>query len=83
MWREVLGVERIGVHDSFFDLGGHSLKATRVLARVRDTFQVELPVRALLEAPTIVGLTEAIAHQMMAEADEEEVAAALAELSET
>ncbi|MEM7355092.1 MAG: amino acid adenylation domain-containing protein, partial [Acidobacteriota bacterium] len=71
IWCEVLGVERVGIHDDFFDLGGHSLKATRVLARVSEVFQVDLPVRSLLESPTILGLTEAIARQLLAEADPE------------
>ena len=78
VWQEVLGLERIGVEDSFFDLGGHSLKATQVLTRVEELFGVDLPVRALLESPTITGLAEAIAMALLEDADEDTVAALLA-----
>ncbi|PTL75142.1 non-ribosomal peptide synthetase, partial [Vitiosangium sp. GDMCC 1.1324] len=56
IWTEVLSVPRIGAEDNFFELGGHSLLATRVLSRLRTAFQVELPVRALFEAPTLSAL---------------------------
>src|SRR5260221_5650295 len=61
IWGEVLRLEAPGVHDSFFELGGHSLAATQVIARVRESFGVELPLRALFDAPTISALAERIA----------------------
>ncbi|HSF40847.1 MAG TPA: amino acid adenylation domain-containing protein, partial [Thermoanaerobaculia bacterium] len=60
IWTELLGVATPGREESFFDLGGHSLLATRILSRVREAFRVELPLRALFEAPTIAGFAERI-----------------------
>jgi amino acid adenylation domain-containing protein/thioester reductase-like protein len=57
----VLGVGRIGTHDNFFALGGHSLLATQVISRLRETLQVELPLRCLFEFPTVAELEKAIA----------------------
>jgi thioesterase domain-containing protein/acyl carrier protein len=52
-WAELLGVDRIGAEDSFFDLGGHSLIAVRLFAQIRKTWNVEFPISVLFEAPTI------------------------------
>jgi amino acid adenylation domain-containing protein len=58
IWTQVLGVEQIGVFDSFFDLGGHSLIATQIVSRVRQVCNVDLPLRALFEEPTVARLAE-------------------------
>ncbi len=52
-WEELLGVDRVGVEDSFFDLGGHSLVAVRLFAKVQQTYDVDYPISVLFEAPTI------------------------------
>jgi len=61
LWRELLGPVRLGMHDDFFALGGHSLMATRLLSRVRDTFRAELPLRAFFAEPTVAGLARQVA----------------------
>jgi amino acid adenylation domain-containing protein len=79
LWRTVLGVERIGVHDSFWELGGHSLLATKILSRVRQEFGVELPLSTLFTGPSLAELAEAVGRSVLA-AEGDEAESLLAEL---
>ena len=56
-WREVLSVENLSIYDNFFELGGHSLLATQIIARLRGTFDREIPLAALFDAPTVADLS--------------------------
>ncbi|MCT2582862.1 amino acid adenylation domain-containing protein [Actinophytocola gossypii] len=72
IWREVLSLgpdTPLGVHDDFFALGGHSLTATQLIARIRGGMAVDLPLAALFTAPTIAGLAESVAAGRTGRAD--------------
>lgn len=63
-WQDLLGVSKVGVEDSFFDLGGHSLIAVRLFAKVKKAYQIDFPISVLFEAPTISRCAELIAAQI-------------------
>ena len=63
-WQELLGVARVGVEDSFFDLGGHSLIAVRLFAMVKRAFRVDFPISILFEAPTVAACAKLIAAEV-------------------
>jgi hypothetical protein len=69
-WQELLGIEPVGIHDNFFDLGGHSLLGIQLNARLRRTFEVDLPLRVLFESPTIAELAEVIENALIGDIDE-------------
>jgi amino acid adenylation domain-containing protein len=60
IWAEVLAIHRVGIHDNFFDLGGHSLAASRVISRVIQSFKLDLPVKELFAAPTVARMAEIV-----------------------
>lgn len=70
IWRQVLGIEHVGVLDNFFDLGGHSLLVTQVVGRVRDAFEIDLPLSKLFDVPTVAGLAEFIVNTRANEEDQ-------------
>jgi len=69
IWSQLLGLERVGIHDNFFEVGGHSLLITQIIARLRDVFQVELPLRVLFKSPTVAELSSTI-ERVKARSDE-------------
>ena len=71
LWQETLGVDTVGVFDDFFALGGHSFHLMRVLARMRETFGVEITAESILDEPTVAGMTVALAEAMASAADDE------------
>lgn len=81
IWQELLGIEQVGVYDNFFELGGHSLLAIQIISRLRETFQVELPMRSILfDAHTIAGLAAVIAENQTKQEDLQEMAELLKEV---
>jgi hypothetical protein len=73
IWTELLGVERLGIHDNFFDAGGHSLLATRVVARIRTSFSVGVTLRDFLKHPTISSLAVALEEAILSAPSEEKL----------
>jgi acyl carrier protein len=63
IWTEVLSIDQVGVHDNFFDLGGHSLTATRIVSRVIKHFHLTIPLSSLFQSPTIAAMAAVILEQ--------------------
>jgi NAD(P)-dependent dehydrogenase (short-subunit alcohol dehydrogenase family)/acyl carrier protein len=80
IWQELLGIEQIGVYDNFFELGGHSLLAVRLVSRLSEAFQIDVPLRAIFEFPTVSDLALLILERQAGQTDDEMLTEMLEEL---
>ena len=80
VWAGVLGLEEVGIHDNFLELGGDSLRAGQVISRVISAFRVELPLRSLFEEPTVADMAVAITQSQAKGAKQEDIERMLMEL---
>ncbi len=80
IWSSALAIEAIGIHDNFFDLGGHSLSAVNITFRVREAFHTGLSLQSFLQSPTIAQLAEQIEAAILEDAEDPEVARLLDEI---
>ena len=80
LWRDLLGIEGVGIDDNFFESGGHSLLATQLISQVRDRFGVEVKFARFFDAPTVSGLAAAIVERQAAAVEEAALAELLAEI---
>ncbi|HET8842748.1 MAG TPA: MupA/Atu3671 family FMN-dependent luciferase-like monooxygenase, partial [Ktedonobacteraceae bacterium] len=74
IWAEILGLEKVGIDEIFFELGGYSLQATQLIARLRTLFQVDLPLRSFFDTPTVAGLSRQIEIALQLRDEQAEVA---------
>jgi acyl carrier protein len=79
-WAEVLCLDRVGIYDNFFDLGGHSLAAARIVTRAMKTFLIEIPLKALFESPTVAEMASVITRNRSDLLDQANLAQTLSEL---
>jgi len=80
IWTEVLSLDHVGVHDNFFDLGGHSLTATRVISQVITQFRLELPLQSLFQSPTVAEMAGIITQNQAKRASDAELTQMLREV---
>jgi acyl-coenzyme A synthetase/AMP-(fatty) acid ligase/acyl carrier protein len=80
IWAEVLSFDRIGTNDNFFDLGGHSIAATRVVSQVIKKFQLQIPLRSLFQSPTIASMAAVITECQAKKLDDNELNRILADV---
>jgi len=71
IWADVMGIERVGVNDDFFQLGGHSMLATQIISQVREALQTEVPFNTIFDSPTVGGMALTIGQRREAKSDED------------
>ncbi|HEX7314158.1 MAG TPA: amino acid adenylation domain-containing protein [Pyrinomonadaceae bacterium] len=82
IWGKVFQVDRVGIHDTFFELGGESILAIKLVSLINKGFNIELPLRSLFEHPTVAGLASVVVQCQAERADEEELISLLAEVED-
>jgi amino acid adenylation domain-containing protein len=80
IWAEILSLDQVGVHDNFFDLGGHSLAATRVVSQVIKQFRLELPLQSLFQSPTVAEMAALVDERQKNRLTDEKLERILTEL---
>ena len=80
IWADILSLNRVGIHDNFSDLGGHSLAATHVVSQVINKFQLKIPRQVLFQSPTIAEMAQVITESQAKKLDEVELSRILADL---
>ena len=80
LWAQILGVEQVGIHDTFLELGGDSLLAMRLVVRVQEAFQADVPLRSLLQAPTVADMAVAITERLASQVEQATMARLLTEV---
>ena len=82
VWSEVLHLDKIGIHDNFFDLGGHSLQATRVITRLSQPAHIDIPLRTFFEHPTVEELAIEITQLQVQEENDQDIMQMIEELED-
>ena len=80
IWARVLGLDQVSINDNFFELGGHSMLATQVISRVINTFEVNVPLRSLFQAPTVADMAVVIVQKRAEKAESKDIDRLLADL---